>query len=93
MRHYLLICRSHRARMINLIMENTDRFMNAVPKATRKKYGQFFTNVATARYMASLFDFDVSKTQISLLDAGAGTGILAAAVVQRLVEVGYTGHI
>lgn len=79
--------------MINLIMENTDRFMNAVPKATRKKYGQFFTNVATARYMASLFDFDVSKTQISLLDAGAGTGILAAAVVQRLVEVGYTGHI
>lgn len=27
------------------------------------------------------------------MDAGAGTGILAAAVVQRLFELGYTGHI
>ena len=68
--------------MIKLINENTDRFMNAVPKAKRKKYGQFFTNVTTALYMASLFDFDITKPQMSLLDAGAGTGILSAAVVQ-----------
>ena len=79
--------------MIKLIVENTDRFMNAVPKAKRKKYGQFFTNVTTALYMASLFDFDLAKPRISLLDAGAGTGILSAAAVQRLVDVGYTGHI
>ena len=79
--------------MIKLIIENTDRFMNAVPKAKRKKYGQFFTNVTTALYMASLFDFDLAKPQINLLDAGAGTGILSAAVVQRLMDVGYTGHI
>ena len=79
--------------MIKLIIENTDRFMNAVPKAKRKKYGQFFTNVTTALYMASLFDFDIAKPQISLLDAGAGTGILSAAVVQRLSDMGYQGHI
>ena len=52
--------------MIKLIIENTDCFMNAVPKAKRKKYGQFFTNVTTALYMASLFDFDTTKPQISL---------------------------
>lgn len=51
--------------MIKLIIENTDCFMNAVPKAKRKKYGQFFTNVTTALYMASLFDFDTTKPQIS----------------------------
>ncbi len=79
--------------MIKLIIENTDRFMNVVPKAKRKKYGQFFTNVTTAQYMASLFDFDTTKSQMSLLDAGAGTGILSAAVVQRLMDEGYTGHI
>lgn len=79
--------------MIKLIVENTERFMNLVPKGKRKKYGQFFTNVTTAQYMASLFDFDMTKLQIDLLDAGAGTGILSAAVVQRLLDVGYTGHI
>lgn len=79
--------------MINLIVENTDRFMNAVPKVKRKKYGQFFTNVATAQYMASLFEFDLTKPHIELLDAGAGTGILSAAVVQKLQAAGYTGQI
>lgn len=79
--------------MINLIIENTDRFMNAVPKNKRKKYGQFFTNVTTAQYMASLFDFDTTKEQMELLDAGAGTGILSAAVVQELISRGFAGHI
>lgn len=53
--------------MIKLIIENTDRFMSTVPKAKRKKYGQFFTNVTTAQYMASLFDFDTTKSQIDLI--------------------------
>lgn len=43
--------------------------------------------------MAALFNFDLSKPNIEILDAGAGTGILSAAVVQRLVENGYQGHI
>ena len=67
--------------------------MNAVPKNKRKKYGQFFTNVTTAQYMASLFDFDTTKEQMELLDAGAGTGILSAAVVQELISRGFAGHI
>lgn len=79
--------------MLSLIIENTDRFMASVPKAKRKKYGQFFTNVTTAQFMASLFEFDLSKPKIDLLDAGAGTGILTAAVVQRLLDEDYGGHI
>ena len=37
--------------------------------------------------------FCFSKQKIEILDAGAGTGILAAAVVQKLYELGYVGKI
>ncbi len=79
--------------MLSQIIENTDRFISSVSKDKRKKYGQFFTNMTTAMFMASLFDFDISKSNLKILDAGAGTGILSAAVVQRLVGIGYQGHI
>ena len=79
--------------MLNEVIENTERFIASVPKAKRKKYGQFFTNSTTAKFMASLFCFDLSKQKIEILDAGAGTGILAAAVVQKLYELGYVGKI
>ena len=71
--------------MLNEVLENTERFMSSVPKTKRKKYGQFFTNETTAKFMASLFCFDLSKQKIEILDAGAGTGILAAAVVQKII--------
>lgn len=71
--------------MLNEVIENTERFIASVPKAKRKKYGQFFTNSTTAKFMA-FFCFDLSKSKIEILDAGAGTGILAAAVVQKLQE-------
>ena len=77
--------------MLNEVIENTERFIASVPKAKRKKYGQFFTNSTTAKFMASLFCFYLSKQKIEILDAG--TGILAAAVVQKLYELGYVGKI
>ena len=77
--------------MLNEVIENTERFIASVPKAKRKKYGQFFTNSTTAKFMASLFCFDLSKQKIEILDAG--TGILAAAVVQKLYELGYVRKI
>lgn len=77
--------------MLNEVIENTERFIASVPKVKRKKYGQFFTNSTTAKFMASLFCFDLSKQKIEILDAG--TGILAAAVVQKLYELGYVGKI
>lgn len=77
--------------MLNEVIGNTERFIASVPKAKRKKYGQFFTNSTTAKFMASLFCFDLSKQKIEILDAG--TGILAAAVVQKLYELGYVGKI
>lgn len=79
--------------MLSQIIENTSRFVASVPKDKRKKYGQFFTNGATARFMASLFSFDLTKQKLEILDAGAGSGILSVAVIERLYSLGYTGQV
>ena len=79
--------------MLNSIIHNTNSFIASVPKLKRKKYGQFFTNKTTANFMASLFCFDLSKPELHLLDAGAGTGVLSAAVIDKLIRDGYKGRI
>ncbi len=53
--------------------------------AVRKKKGQFFTPSETCRFMASLFTLKASGI-FRLLDPGAGTGSLAAAVCDRFLD-------
>ena len=79
--------------MLEYIVNKTKLFISSVPKNVRKNYGQFFTNIETAKFMASLFCYDFSKPISNILDAGAGTGILSVAVIQNLLENGYTGRI
>ena len=69
--------------MLNTICERTDSFIQQMPKALRKEYGQFFTSKETARYMASLFTLPLQKHEIHILDAGAGSGILSVALIER----------
>ena len=57
-----------------------------MPKAKRKKIGQFFTSKETAIFMASLFDLNNIPDSISILDPGSGTGILATALIQRILQ-------
>lgn len=71
----------------------TTAFVESIPKKERKRYGQFFTSKKSASFMASLFTPDNNKTELSILDAGAGTGLLTVALVKRLREKGYSGHI
>lgn len=75
------------------VVRNTDSFMDCVPKAERKKYGQFFTPVSTAAFMAEMFDVDLSKKKLNILDAGAGTGILSTMLVERIFSLGFKGNI
>ncbi|MBE6312565.1 MAG: DNA methyltransferase [Bacteroidales bacterium] len=79
--------------MLQAILQRTKDFIARVPKENRKQYGQFFTSDRTALYMAEMFHFDFLKPEITLLDTGAGTGILSAAAVCSLLERGYEGHI
>ncbi len=72
--------------MLNIICQKTNDFIFQMPKTQRKEYGQFFTSVETARFMASLFNLAGLKKCISILDAGAGSGILAISIAERILQ-------
>ena len=74
-------------------VRNTNDFIANVPKSKRKKFGQFFTTATTARFMADLFEIDFSKTHIELLDAGAGTGVLSAALLDHIFDNCFKGSV
>lgn len=73
--------------MLEEIVRNTDSYMDIFPKSERKKYGQFFTDIETARYMASLVE-TIDADTVRVLDPGCGSGILSAAIIERLIEDG-----
>ena len=72
--------------MLETICKNTEDFIQRMPKDVRKQYGQFFTSIETARFMASLFSIPPKKEKLSILDAGAGSGILCIALLERLSQ-------
>lgn len=75
------------------VVRNTNDFIANVPKSKRKKFGQFFTTATTARFMAALFEIDFSKKHIELLDAGAGTGVLCAALLDYIFNNSFKGTV
>lgn len=79
--------------MLEKIIELTNQYIESMPKKERKKYGQFFTSMETARFMASLYNFDDKKHKISILDAGAGSGILSSAFIERLETMDFIQEI
>ena len=72
--------------MLERIIEQTSLYIESMPKKGRKQYGQFFTSKETAVFMAELFCLPQGQDIISILDAGAGTGILSCALIERLQE-------
>ena len=73
--------------MLEKIIELTNKYIESMPKKGRKKYGQFFTRMKTARFMAGLYKIDEKKSKVSVLDAGAGSGILSCAFIERLETI------
>ena len=71
---------------LDFVADATKRYIEQMPKAQRKKYGQFFTSKETAAFMAELFEISCSDSSISVLDPGAGTGILTAAMIDKLEQ-------
>ena len=75
--------------MLEKIIELTNEYIDSMPKKERKKYGQFFTSMETARFMAGLYNLDEKTGKVSILDAGAGSGILSCAFIERLETMGF----
>ena len=44
--------------MLEKVIELTNEYIEGMPKKERKKYGQFFTSMETARFMAGLYNID-----------------------------------
>ena len=72
--------------MLETICQKTNEFIAQMPKSLRKEYGQFFTSAETASFMASLFDLSGLNKNVSILDAGAGSGILAISIAERILK-------
>jgi adenine-specific DNA-methyltransferase len=71
--------------VLDYILSTTEQYIAAMTKDERKKYGQFFTSKATALFMAGLYKpCWKGLNSISILDTGAGSGILSAALLERL---------
>ncbi|WP_410986574.1 Eco57I restriction-modification methylase domain-containing protein [Bacillus cereus] len=64
---------------------------NTSNRKEKKKKGQFFTSSAVANLMASMVNFNKSK--IRVLDPGSGTGILIAALVDRIIKEDIKVHL
>ena len=70
--------------MLDFAIMATTEYIDHMPKSQRKKYGQFFTSKETAIFMAELFEIPNGCEALSILDPGAGSGILSIALLERL---------
>ncbi len=73
--------------MLDYVIKQTMSFLEDMPKSKRKKKGQFFTSAETAMFMADMFDLSDCEGSVSVLDPGAGTGILSIAFLERLMSL------
>lgn len=71
-------------KLLDYAIESTNMYIEKMPKSQRKKYGQFFTSKETAVFMAGLFDVPKGIDELHILDAGAGSGILTLALIDKL---------
>ncbi len=67
-----------------MIEKNTTMYLKKSSKETRKNVGQFFTPRIIAEYMGGLST--LNEHEVHILDAGAGTGILTAALIDVLIS-------
>ncbi len=70
--------------MLNLAVRNTGKLIREKSKSENIRLGRLFTKKDTARLMADMLTIDPDKTVYTILDPGAGTGILSAAVVEKI---------
>ena len=73
--------------MLNLAVRNTNKIIREKSKTENVRLGRMFTKKDTARLMAELCEIP-DKEKLYILDPGAGTGILAAALIEKICNSG-----
>jgi adenine-specific DNA-methyltransferase len=72
--------------MLSLAVRNTAKLVREKSKTENIRLGRLFTKKDTARLMADMLSFDKTKSVYTILDPGAGTGILAAAAIEEICK-------
>ena len=72
--------------MLSLAVRNTNKLIREKSKSENIRLGRLFTKKDTARLMAGMLALDEKKTVYTILDPGAGTGILAAAAIEEVCK-------
>lgn len=70
--------------MLNQIFENTSKYKTNDNLDSKKKKGQYFTSLSTARFMGE--GFTPISRNVKILDPGAGNGSLGASIIENLVQ-------
>ena len=69
---------------VEYVENTTIQYINKSRKSVRKEIGQFFTPASIANFMGNMAESD--KEKLYILDAGGGTGILTAAILQKIYD-------
>ena len=72
--------------MLDKIIENTQTYIKVHDKVSRRRKSQFFTSKSVAEFMAEKASY--RREHLSILEPGAGNGLLTAAVVRYCMENG-----
>ena len=72
--------------MLSLAVRNTNKLIREKSSSENIRLGRLFTKKDTARLMAGMLALDDKKTVYTILDPGAGTGILAAAAIEEVCK-------
>ena len=75
--------------MLKLAVRNTKKLIRERSKEENVRIGRFFTKRSTAALLADMLS-PRKKECVRILDAGAGTGILSAAVLEMVCRAGYS---
>lgn len=70
--------------MLAMAVRNTAKLVREKSKSDNIRLGRLFTKKNTAALMADMPVLDASKSSYTILVPGAGTGILAAALIDRI---------
>ncbi len=72
--------------MLSLAVRNTGKLVRERSKSENVRLGRLFTKKNTARLMADMIELNKNKTAYTILDPGAGTGILSAAIIEKICK-------
>lgn len=72
--------------MLSMAVRNTAKIVRERSKSENVRLGRLFTKKNTARLMAELIELDPAKAAYTVLDPGAGTGILSAAIIEHICK-------